>query len=232
MSAAILERMREKLEEVLPRPDAASALFSALSRWGSRIPASDSELTSFVAGPLRDELSHRLQTLPLKRVLAGLEDVLATAGAPTADHEILIEVDASPTWRDEASTAAMRSISGPVSVLVIAFTGAFAIRLRAVLGDDVIDVEARADLPGIERALATDPVLTIVDALDETTIAVDLLADALVRATRTKTVVWGSELPHGRRVIDAADVRGLELSGVATDEGVGAILDLVVSRRA
>jgi hypothetical protein len=232
MSAAIVERLREKLEEALPRADAARALFAALARWGSRIPTDEVELTSFLRGPLKDELESRLQSVPLARLLRALEDIVSTAGAPTADHEIPIEIEESPTWRDEVSTKAIRSIAGPVPVLVIAMTGAFAIRLRAVLGEDVIDVESRGDREAVERALDSGPALAVVDALDVTAVPVDALADAIVHATKTKTIVWGSDLPYGRRVMDACDVRGFELSGVARDDGVGAILDLVISRRA
>lgn len=232
VSVAIIERLREKLEEALPRVDAGSALFAALARWGPRVPADEAELRSFVLGPLEDELASRLQRVPLKRVLGMLDEVLANAGALTQDHEIPIEIDESPVWRDEASTAAMRSITGRVPVLIVAFTGALAIRLRAVLGDDAVDVEARGDRAGIERALATAPVIAIVDALDVAPVAVDALADALVHATRTKTIVWGSDLAHGRRIIDAADVRGVQLSGIERADGVAALLDLVISRRA
>ena len=232
MSAAIVERLREKVEEALPRLEAAGALFAALARWGSRIPTDDTELTAFVHGPLQDELGLRMQLVPLKRLMAGLEDVLATAGAMTADHEIPIDVDVPPKWRDEVSTKAMRSIAGPVPVLVIATTSALAIRLRAVLGDDAIDVESRGDARSVVRALATSPMLAIVDAFDAPPIPMDALADAVVHATRTRTLVWGSDLVYGRALIDAADVRGVSLSGIATAEGVAAILDVVISRRA
>jgi hypothetical protein len=232
VSAAILDRLREKLDEALPRGDSARTLFEALARWGPRVPADERELASFVHGTLKSELEGRLQRLPLKRLLDELDQVLTTAEALTADHEIPIEIDEAPRWRDEVSTKAMRAITGPVPVLIVAGTGALAIRLRAVLGDDVIEVEARGDAAGVQRGLGAGPALAIVDALDVTPIAIDTLADAIVHATATKTIVWGSELAYGRRMIDAADVRGVDLSGVALADGFGAILDLVISRRA
>jgi hypothetical protein len=231
VSAAIIERLRETFETVLLCADAASVLFAALGRWGSRIPVDQGELASFVHGPLKDALESRLQQVPLGRLMSALDDVLATAGAPTADHEIPIEVEASPVWRDEVSTKAMRAIEGPVPVLVVAATASLALRLRMALGESTIDVEARSDRPGIERALASEPALVVVDARDPSSLVVERLADMLVHATQTTTVVWGSDAPYGRRLIDAADARGVQLAGVATTEGVGAIFDLVISRR-
>ena len=231
MSAAILSRLRETLEEALPRAEAARVLFAALERFGVRIPADHAELVSFVHGQLQRELGKHLQGKPLGNLLAELDEVLHTADALTADREIPIEIDEWPQWRDEASTEAIRSIAGPVPVLVVASTGALAIRLRAVLGDEAIDVEARDERAGIERALGSGPALAIVDALDVTRVDVDTLAKVLVHATRTQTIVWGSELPYGRRLIEASGVVGVEIAGVATSEGVGALLDRVLARR-
>lgn len=232
VSAAIIERLRESLEEVVPRSVAASLLFGALARWGPRIPTDHAEVAAFVRGALRDELADRLKAQPLAPVMRALEEILATAAAPTADHEIPIEIDVPVTWREEKSTKAMRSIAGPVPVLVIAATTAFALRLKLALGDAVIDVETRAHLPEILRALGQAPALTVIDAKDPTPMAIEHLADTIVHATQTTTVVWGSDNAYGKRIIDAADARGVQLAGIATSEGIGPIFDLVTSRRA
>lgn len=232
MSAAILERLRETLDTALPRAEGAALLFAALARWGPRIPATDVEVASFVRGALRNELAGKLGLEERAALDRALEDVLATAGAPTADREIPIEIQAPVTWRDERSTKALRSIAGPVPVLVVAASTAFALRLRLSLGDATIDVEARADLPGIERALAYAPALAVVDARDPSGLPVDRLADALVHATKTTTIVWGSDTPYGQRVIAAGDARGVQLAGIGSSEGIAPVFDLVTSRRA
>ena len=231
MSAGILEKLRETLEEALPRTEAAAILFAALARWGPRIPGDDTEIAGFVRGALHDEVSARVPSRSLSPLLRALEDVLATAGAPTADHEIPIEVDEAPRWRDEVSTKAMRSIAGPVPVLVVAATTAFALRLRLALGEAMVDVEARNDLPGVERALKSSA-LTVIDGRDPSVIPIERLADALVHATSTHVVVWGSDTAHGRKVAEATDARGMTVSGIASTEGIGPIFDLVTSRRA
>jgi len=231
VSAAIIERLRETLDGLLPEAQAASILFAALARWGPRIPTDEIELAQFVRGALRDELSDRLEQKPLAPVLAELEAVLATAGAPTADHEIPIDVEIEPRWRDEISTKAMRSIEGPVPVLVIAASTAFALRLRLALGEAMIDVEARADLAGVERALRSSPALTVIDARDPSGIPIDRLADVLAHATGTTTIVWGSDTPYGKRIVDASEGRGAAFAGLASTEGIGPIFDLVTSRR-
>lgn len=230
MSAAILERLRETLEGALPRADAANVLFAALGRFGPRIPSDLSELAGFVRGPLRDELAQRMQPRTLARLLADLDELLANADAPTADHAIPIEVETPASWLDEPSTAPVRAVNGPVPVLVIARSGSLAARLRMALGDSAIDVETRGDRVGVERALGITPVLAIVDARDVGSIPLEVLADALTNARATTSIVWGSDSPYGRDVIDAVRARGVELGGVATSEGVGAILDLVISR--
>ena len=109
MSTAIIERLRETLEAALPRGEAAAVVFGALARWGPRIPGDERELAAFVRGALRDELRGRVPSVRLAPMLLALEDVIATAGAPTADHEIPIEVVVPRSERDEPSTKAMRS---------------------------------------------------------------------------------------------------------------------------
>jgi len=228
----MLEKLRETLEDALPRTEAAAILFAALARWGPRIPGDDTEIAGFVRGALHDEVSARVPSRSLSPLLRALEDVLATAGAPTADHEIPIdvEVEEPPRWREEVSTKAMRSIEGPVPVLVVAATTAFALRLRLALGEAMVDVEARNDLPGVERALKSSA-LTVIDGRDPSVIPIDRLADALVHATTTHVVVWGSDTAHGRKVVEATDARGMTVSGIASSEGIGPIFDLVTSRR-
>ena len=237
MSAAIVEKLRETLERAMPRQQAATAMFTALARWGPRVPADEIELTGFVRGPLKDELARTLDRATLARMVRELDEVLANAAAPTADHAIPVELDVvvddvPPRWPEERTTASIRAIDGPVPVLVIARSGSLASRLRMSLGEHAIDVEARADALGVERALGAAPVIAIVDARDAGTTPVDSLADALARATRTTAIVWGTDSPYGRSVVEAVEARGGAITGVATSEGIGAILDLVISRRA
>lgn len=232
MSTAIIERLRETLEAALPRGEAAAVVFGALARWGPRIPGSESELAAFVSGALRDELGDRVRMVSLAPLLRELADVIATAGAPTADHEIPIEIVEPATERDEPSTKTMRSCAGPVPVLVIASSPAFALRLRLALGETMIVVESRADLVAIERALANSPALTVLDAREPTTVAVERLVDALVHAPETTTIVWGSDRPYGERVLGLVRERGIEIAGLASSEGIVPIFDLIVSRRA
>lgn len=231
MSAAILERIREILDQALPRGQAPKTLFAALAAWGPRVPASASELAAFAAGPLKDALGDQLAGGALKKALAALDEVVATASAPTADREIPIEVEVPIEWSEEPSTSLLRTVAGPVPVLVVARSTALALRLRLALGPETIDLEVRSDRASVERALTAGPVLVVIDASDEASIAVEPLADALAHATKTSTIVWGAERPAGQRLVDAAEARGLAVAGLATSEGIGAIFDLVVSRR-
>jgi hypothetical protein len=231
VSAAILDRLRETLESALPPVQAAEVLFVALDRFGPRIPSDLAELAGFVRGPLKDELSHRVQPRTLAKMIGAIEDVLSTADAPTADTAIPIELDAPSGWADEPSTAPVRAVEGPVPVLVVARSSSLASRLRMSLGDHAIDVETRGDRTGVERALGITPVLVVVDARDPGSIPLDALATALAGARAATSIVWGSDSPYGRSVIEAAHARGMELAGIATTEGLGAIFDLVISRR-
>jgi hypothetical protein len=237
VSTAIVEKLRETIERAMPRQQAASSMFAALARFGSRVPADEDELAEFVRGPLKEELTRALDASALAGLVRDLDAVLANAGAPTADRasipievEVVVE-DVPPRWADEVTTASFRAVEGPVPVLVIARSGSLASRLRMSLGEHVIDVEARADAHGVERALGAAPVIAIVDARDAGTMTVETLADALVRASKTTVIVWGTDSPYGRSVVDAVDERGGAITGVATSEGVGAIFDLVISRR-
>jgi hypothetical protein len=231
VSAAILDSLRDILEGALSRADAAAVLFAALGRHGPRIPSDVVELAGFVHGPLELELETRITPRALASLMQRIDDLLATADAPTADHAIPIDIEEPARWSEEPSTAPVRAVEGPVPVLVIARSSSLASRLRMALGDHAIDVEARGDAPGIERALGVAPALAVVDARDPGNTSVDALADVLVRARATTTIIWGSDSPYGREVMEAARKRGGELAGVATTEGLGAIFDLVISRR-
>jgi hypothetical protein len=236
VSAAIVERLRETIERSMPRQRAAASMFAALAQWGSRVPADEAELAGFVRGPLKEELARALDASTLAKLVRDLDEVLANAAAPTSERaSIEIDVvvdDAKSRWGpEEATTASFRSVDGPVPTVVIARSGSLAARLLMSLGEHAIDVDARADQAGVERALSTSPVIAIVDARDAGAMSFEALADAIVRAKKTTTIVWGTDSPYGRSVVEAVEARGGAITGVATEEGVGAIFDLVISRR-
>ncbi|MDQ3035159.1 MAG: hypothetical protein M3Y87_22325, partial [Myxococcota bacterium] len=89
------------------------------------------------------------------------------------------------------------------------------------------------DRAAVERALRAGVVVVIVDATDVPAITDDdLLAALAATSPSTVRVVWGSELPYGRRVVELVSRSERPCTGLRLSEGMEPILDLVLARRA
>ncbi|UJR81554.1 hypothetical protein [Sandaracinus amylolyticus] len=230
---AILGKIRETLEATLPSRDAARVLLDALAEWGQRVPSEIEEIESFVAVPLRDALRARLGDAHAKRVMIALEDVLATASAPTEEHTIPVDLSEIPDVWVEEETHDLPVLDAPVPVLVLAGRGGLAMRLAAALGPERIHARAAASGAAIDRALATPPVVVITDASDVPAVAAEELFWRLSRLPSSVTaVVWGSDLVYGARLAELASHSGRAIACLRVVDGFDPVLDLVLARRA
>jgi hypothetical protein len=230
---AILARIREALEAALPPRDAASVLLAALSRFGPRVPSDVRELTAFAEGPLVEALRQRVDASRTRKILRAVEEIVATAAAPTRPHERPPSREGSvstPGWRDE-STAAVPVSLDAVPTSIVAATPSFGARLRAALGDRV-EVLPGATLPQIEEGIRRGALVVVIDASDVPPLRPEELVAALAPAPATTLrAVWGSDLAYGRRFAELSDASGRPCAGVRLGDGMEAILDLVLSRR-
>lgn len=229
---AILARIREALESVLERAEAARVMLDALGRWGPRVPSDVAEIAAFVEGPLTAALEGHADDAAMVQLLVRVDEILATAAAPTRQHrvepEILIDVEGE--WPDERTADLPLAIGAPVPVLVVAGGPGLASRLRTALGIEQIAVVTRGEREGIARALEGDPLLVVVDATDVPRVAPEELLEVLGTGAAV-CAVWGIDLPYGRRFAELCERARRPHVAVGIADGMETLLDLVTSRR-
>lgn len=229
---AILGRIREALESALPPGQSALVLLDALARWGPRVPADVDELAAFAESALTEALGRRVDAARTLRVLRAVEEILATAAAPTQEHA-RPDGASRPAFADEAATDTLEIVAAPVPVVVIAGGRTLASRLAAALGPERVDVRTARDDASIARALGAGPLIAIVDGTDVPAISPEALFARLEASSpRATRIVWGSELPFGRRVSALAERSERPWSALRLADGMGSMLDLVLARRA
>lgn len=229
---AILGRIREAVEAVVPPADAARVLLDALGRWGPRVPVDVEEVGAFVEGPLTAALGTRIDAARTLRILRSVDEILANAAAPTQQHRA--PSDPAPEDRapflDEATATIARTDAGPVPVLVVAGGRALAARLRLAMGPERIASVSRHDRAGVLDAVRGEPLLVIVDGTDVPRLSPDELSAALLTSPAHR-IAWGSDTPYGRRFLELCDRDARACAAVRIADGMDVILDLIASRR-
>lgn len=235
--------LREALESVLSQAAAAAVVFEGLSAWGERVPSDATELREALEGPIREALTRRLPAHEAAELVRALVLALATAEA-TTDVKNAVDVDLSeldertderpttprPRFPNERSTRGLPTRTGPVPVLVLAGTRSFAARLRLAVGAGRVAPTQVRDLEGLRGALAAAAALVIVDATDIPPVDPDTVVRALAEVgSGCVPVVYGSDLPFGRRVAQALASRRVRAVTIAQRDGIEPIIDLVRS---
>lgn len=229
--------LRSTLEQALETHVASTVLFEALGGAGHGVPQTREDVLRVVDGPLRAALARRLDAgeadLLVERITEQLtpppEDV-STEDVSTV--ELPLDELAEETRREDATTAFPTAEA--VRVLVLSSGPGFAHRLELALGEQRVR-PAHVDGPNaLTAALEEDdpPAIVLLDAADFPAIernAIFSLAHAL--PTTTACVLWGAELPFGRRFVEGIDERERRWVVLELKEGIAPLLDLIRSRR-
>ncbi len=224
----VTDRVRVELERAVPADEAARAMLSAISAWGPRSPATDAELATFLDGPLRAALERLYARARAVELVEGLRRGLAVgeplgADRPTPVHEL----DTRITGR--IPLARLR----PVPVLVVARTEALAHRLQVIAQSDRATIGAHAALPAIERAVAAVPLVVVLDAVDRSELPAEVIVSALGRTPQhVQWIVWGHGRAYGRELAMLAELTGRSIISLREEDGVGPMVDVILSRRA
>jgi len=224
-----VQLIRERLERVLAPRVATSVIFDALDRWDGGIPGTAEEVLEMVRGPLGAILLERLGPDESDAVVADLESRLR--GPALEPDEVFVEIDVEEEL-DDSRTALMTSVPHPVSVLVAGSAPAFGELLVASLGEARVHVHGADDEPSLRHAtFSANPLIVVVDATTPPEIAPSALAAAIRGLPdATLAVVWGEETPYGRETRARVESLGAEALYLPRREGIGPLLDLVLSR--
>jgi len=228
--------IREALEGILSPAVTSSVLFEALDAYGNSTPQSLLDLQGLVTGPLtevlRRRVGHREAAAALGRVAQMLQALGSMSGPTLGAAGSGGEGGSAPRVRPDA-TALVPVGTKAVKVLIVGSTEGFAARLASSLGPQRVAPWAAATKERLAQSLEhQSPAIVVIDATDLTTIPPAELARLLASVpSTTPRVVWGAELPYGRRVLSALEKA--RLSSVALDRGEGILplLDLVRSRQ-
>jgi len=136
-----------------------------------------------------------------------------------------------PAGREDEATTAVPTATDPVAVAVIAASPAFARRLEAVLGPRRVAPFTVSD-QGTLGELGQAPSLVLVDCTDFAPVEASSLAVSLSSLPGTTVrVVWGSNLPYGRSLVEAMLQADVPHTPIDRQEGLEPLLDLIRARQ-
>lgn len=150
--------------------------------------------------------------------------------------DIDTDTDASRRNRDSDDGAATLAVPVtfrvPVPVLVVSKTFRFAEQLVASLGDERVYVTAAMSEKELRKsAFTAQPILVVVDGAGKPTMEDDALALALRDLPDSAlAVLWGSDTEYGARLSTTIKASGAKSVLLRTEDGLGPLLDLVLSR--
>ncbi|HBQ14031.1 MAG: hypothetical protein RLO52_11285 [Sandaracinaceae bacterium] len=206
---AIIGVLRECLEAELG-DGASSVLFRALARWGGRVPQRFADLVDVIHGPLREELARTEGEARARTLVEVLQERLRVSEMPTGT------LAAAPrAGFEDAPTRALPRERGPVGVRVIAQTKTLAILISSALGPERV-------LPSRE------PRVLLFDLSDPPAAWDPALQGVASRAE--VTLLYGAEVDGARALEEWLLEGGAQVSTLASEHGVGPILDVLRAR--
>jgi hypothetical protein len=225
--------LRDVLERELSPSTTSAVLFEALTNYGAEVPETRDALRALARTAIEPALVKRVEAELVARLMGGLLDALEGS-----EPEIVITStpmrDSAPmmpsarTERDE--TRAVPTVTTPVPVLVIAGGGTFERRLAVALGPRRVAPMTAATIADVRKYRTC--AIVLVDATDFAPVEPVDLADELAGVPETTArVIWGADLPFGRRVLGALSQIGVNAVQLTQRDGIDPLLDLIKARR-
>lgn len=234
---SFIRRVREWLGQVSSSSEEIERIVTeATVDWAGRDLETSSDQLSFVDGPLANAVSRALSPQDALRALRtiGSAAALEAAGRDAA-HPGSASDRSTPVYAvDDRVTGPVPIASDrQVPVLVIAQSDATANRLSVLLGEERARVEIASDKLTFVAGLAEHPKVVVIDATDPTPLSTEQIISFVGRSLpHAFWIVWGKDRELGGEL--EARLRTVPQPQVHLSEadGLGPILDVVLSRRA
>ena len=221
----------EHLEGLLAPEVASAVVFEMLEPFGGQMPVGE-DLRLLITETLCDTLAARLGEDQAFEVTQQIAMVLGLGPSPgSARRRSSVPSPEEAMRRSDFPTAEMSVSAGAAKVLVVSAGPGMERRLFASLGPQVTAIPVRKldRLAQFIRELT--PQLVLVDATDPAESAGRVAGTLDACAANIVTVLWGSEQPFGRAILDSlGEHGGRSLIALDRREGVEPLLDLIRSR--
>ncbi len=247
-----LSILRTVLEEHVSLEMAPKLLFAALSKLPPEadIPKVETEVRSFINGPLAEVLHDKLGTEEGEVVQASMIAALAKeAGtlpppsSSTDEEEVWVDVSVPPSFQSDAPKAFndgrktlemdVNAVRGETTMLmIIARTTRLARWIRAAFGGERVTTSVSTNLEeSQERMKVLKPNIVIVDGQDPADASPNELASLVSGAPETTLVIlWASDQPGGSAAAASFEASGSRFVPVPRGAGFEPMLDYIRAR--
>lgn len=221
-----MQLIRESLEGVLNPATASAVLIDALGSQSSP-PRTTDELLAFLRGPIDARIHEQLDKRTRTELVALIAERIASSAADRSS------VRRAERYRADEDTQTVVLAAGHMDVVVAAATSNFSDKLRRALGGEVASTLLAKDSPSLSSALSRKPPsLVVIDASDFPTIEPPRLISSLDHYTDEDAIraLWGSDLPYGIAVAQAAEQQGVAITPFDRREGIAPLMDIIRAR--
>ncbi len=247
-----LSILRTVLEEHVSLELAPKLLFAALSKLPPEadIPKVESEVRSFINGPLAQVLHEKLGTedggvvhASLISALAKEAGTLPPPGSPAAEEEVWVDValpesfpsDSPAPFAESRPTLEVdiNALRGETTMLlIIARTTRLARWIRAAFGGERVTTSVSTNIgESRERMKVLKPNIIIIDGQDSADASPGELAMLLTGAPETALVIlWAADQPGGSAAAASFEANGNRFVPVPRGAGFEPMLDYIRAR--
>lgn len=223
---SFLRRVREWLGSVSSNSEEIERIVTeATVDWAGRDLYTRADQLTFVDGPLAGAISRALSPQSALRALRTIGSAVAVESA-TDRATPVYAIDNRITGRIPVA------MDRRVPVLVVAHSDATANRLNVLLGEERARVECAHDKLTFVAGLAEHPQVIVIDATDAPALGPEQIMAFIERGLpHAFWVVWGKERDLGRALEPRLRVHAQPHVILSESDGLGPILDVVLSRR-
>ncbi len=226
-----LTLVREALEAVLTPQLASRLLYLALVEFGLEPPSNATDLGRFIHDALTPVLSEHLDEGRASEIVSSIRQVVRDRPR-VVSRGSAITLPPPGFGVEGETTEELPMLTPLLHVAVFAASASLARRLATTFGGRRVECAPLIDI-GDFRRLTQSPnaQILIIDATDLTQASPESLAQALGDLERrVLRVVWGADLPFGRRVKQHLPETDDQVIHLRCDDGIEPLLDLIRAR--
>lgn len=227
-----LSLVREALESVLTPQLAGRLLYLALVEFGLEPPSTTDDLRRFVDDALANVLREHLDHERSGSLLSSVHEILKQRPRRASARSSAATMP-PPGFAPEMETTQELPQLGPLlNVAVFAASPSLARRLATTFGGHRVACMTVTKLEDVPLVSETpNASVLILDASDLTHVSAEALMQTVESLPRrVLRVVWGADLPFGRRLHSVASTELEQVVQLRCDHGIEPLLDLIRAR--